>query len=586
MKIVNLVQGSPEWAAHRAKHFNASDASAMMACSPYKSRTLLLDEMSSGLVPEPGYFLQQLFDSGHRFEALARPLAEQVLGEELYPVVGVNGRLSASFDGHNMAGDISFEHKSLNQALREAFVRMQQEAGSGWVAVGAIPVGNDYLPRHYCVQMDHQCAVSGAEQVLFMASEWSEDGQLVEEYHCWYLPDAALRSQILAGWDQFEKDVAEFVPVPSVVKPAGAAPDTLPALLIQVTGAVTASNLPEFRARALAVFGSINRELTTDQHFADAEKTVKWCAEVERRLKAAKEHALSQTATIDELFKAIDDIGSSARSTRLELEKLVQKRKDELRVQVVSEGQRALRDHVAALNVRIGRPLMPAVPADFAGAVSGKRTVDTLRGAVSDELARAKIAANEVADLIQNNLRSLAEQAEFAFLFSDVDSLVLRPADHLAAVIQSRVLAHQEKEARRIEADRERIRAEEAAKAQAEVARAAAEARRIEADREMADVIARAASPAEAVPSVLVAPAEPAPAPLVGEDAPTLRLGKICQMLGLTISGEYLLELGFAPVGIQGAAKLYWVADFPRICDALCDRIRQAKQLALGDVPV
>ena len=37
---------------------------------------------------------------------------------------------------------------------------------------------------------------------------------------------------------------------------------------------------------------------------------MKWCADVESRLAAAKEHALSQTATIDELFRTIDDISA------------------------------------------------------------------------------------------------------------------------------------------------------------------------------------------------------------------------------------------------------------------------------------
>ena len=44
MKIIQLVQGSPEWLAHRARPdvLNASDAPAMMGCSPYKPRAELL----------------------------------------------------------------------------------------------------------------------------------------------------------------------------------------------------------------------------------------------------------------------------------------------------------------------------------------------------------------------------------------------------------------------------------------------------------------------------------------------------------------------------------------------------------------
>ena len=43
MKTHALVQSTPEWHAHRASHFNASDAPAMMGCSPHKSRTHLLE---------------------------------------------------------------------------------------------------------------------------------------------------------------------------------------------------------------------------------------------------------------------------------------------------------------------------------------------------------------------------------------------------------------------------------------------------------------------------------------------------------------------------------------------------------------
>ena len=34
MKTIKLIQGTPEWNAHRAQHWNASDAPAMMGVSP------------------------------------------------------------------------------------------------------------------------------------------------------------------------------------------------------------------------------------------------------------------------------------------------------------------------------------------------------------------------------------------------------------------------------------------------------------------------------------------------------------------------------------------------------------------------
>ena len=118
MKIVNLKQGSPEWHAHRAKYDNASDAAAMMGCSPYKTRSQLLRERSTGVVADVGAEQQRRFDDGHRFEALARGLAEELIGDDLAPIVGTEGELSASFDGITFMGDTVWEHKTLGEALR------------------------------------------------------------------------------------------------------------------------------------------------------------------------------------------------------------------------------------------------------------------------------------------------------------------------------------------------------------------------------------------------------------------------------------------------------------------------------------
>ena len=101
---------------------------------------------------------------------------------------------------------------------------------------------------------------------------------------------------------------------------------------------------------ALAAIRSVNRDLKTDADFADATKAVAWCSDVETRLKAAKEHALSQTATIDALFKTIDDISAEARTVRLELDKLVTRRKTEVKEHAVDAARRALDKHVADLN--------------------------------------------------------------------------------------------------------------------------------------------------------------------------------------------------------------------------------------------
>ena len=410
MKTHALIQGTPEWHAHRASHFNASDAPAMMGCSPHKSRTQLLHEMYTGLTPEIDAATQRRFDDGHRFEALARPLAEQIIGEDLYPVTGSAENLSASFDGLTIDEAIAFEHKTLNSKLRVAFEKIHDgiEMGLFVDAIDRTFCAGQLLPIEYRVQMEQQCMVSGARGVLFMASNWASD--VVEEMHLWYTPDPALAAQITAGWQQFEFDLANYKPTVAAPTAVGHTPDQLPALHIQCTGQVTASNLAEFKVTALAAIANVNRTLTTDQDFADAEKSVKWCSDIEDRLAAAKQHPLSQIDSIDQLIRALDDIAAEYRRTRLDLEKLVKARKDSIKLEIVMEGQKALAEHVAALNLRLGKECMPAVPADFGGACKNKRTIESLKDAVATTLAKAKVDANAIADSLQATIAAEAAQ--------------------------------------------------------------------------------------------------------------------------------------------------------------------------------
>jgi putative phage-type endonuclease len=549
MHITNLTQGTPEWLAHRARHFNASDAPAMLGVSSYKTRTELLRELHTGIPKEVDPITQRLFDDGHRFEALARPLAEQIIGDDLYPVVGTLGRLSASFDGLTIDEGIAYEHKTLNETLQA--VMFDDDRADGLLT----PV---VLPMEYQVQMQQQCMVSGAERVLFMASKWDEFDQLIEERHCWYDSSPELADVITAGWAQFERDLADFQPEPVAVKPVGKAPDHLPALHIEVTGMVTASNLDAFREHALAVFAGINRDLTTDGDFADAEKTVKWLGDAETRLKAAKDHALAQTESIEVLFRAIDDISAEARRVRLELDKLIKARKEAIRSEIVAGGVTALKSHVASLNERIGRPLMPLVPADFAGAIKGKRTLESLKNAVSEELARAKIEASQIADRISINLAALQERADMAHLFPDASAIVLKATDDLRATMTARIADHQAKEADRLEAERERIRQEEAARAAREAAR---------------DAIEKASEAPKPQPQICQPPSKPQ------QDGAMIKLGQIGERLGFTLTADFLAALGFAPAATEKAAKLYREADFPAICAALVAHINKVAEL-------
>jgi len=441
MKIHNVAQGSQAWHALRANYFTASEAPAMMGASKQMKRTELLHAKKTGLDRDVSWWVQKnLFDKGHEAEALARPILEARIGEDLFPVVGTEGDLLASLDGCTILGDVLFEHKMWNEQLA-ADVR----AGS--------------LDPHYYWQLEQQLLVSGAEKVIFVCSDGTEENFVSMEY----APVPGRAATLVAGWKQFQADLLDFTPAEVVPEAVGKTPESLPALRIEVTGMVTASNLEQFKAHSLAVFGSINTELETDQHFADAEKAVKWCGDVEERLEAAKQHALSQTESIDALFRTIDEISAEARAKRLMLDKLVKARKLSIREDIVMDAAKALQAHIDQINASLsGKARMPAVPADFAGAIKGKKTISSLRDSADSELARAKVSASQIGDGIRSNLASLDElAADYLFLFNDVQQLVLKANDDLVALVKVRISEHQKAEEQKAEAQREQIRQQE-----------------------------------------------------------------------------------------------------------------------------
>jgi putative phage-type endonuclease len=592
----NLIQGSAEWHAYRATHDNASDAPAVMGCSSYKTREQLLAERATGIVPEVDAATQRRFDAGHRFEALARPLAEAIIGEDLYPCTGSMdcSRLSASFDGLTLLEDVAWEHKTLNKRL---------------CAVLEVPgcTGDD-LPMEYQIQLEQQCAVSGCERILFMASVWDSDDQLIDVLHCWYMPNEELRARILAGWEQFHKDVAAYVPpepkpVPVVAEPM----ESLPAVSVRLDGKLAVvSNLPDFAAALRSFIERIPSKPDTDQEFATADAACKALKRAEDALTAGEDAALGEMVDFEAMRRQVRDLKELARATRLATEKLVTARKEQIRGEIVAGGVAALRDHIASLNTRLGKPYMPQVPADFGGVVKGKRTVDSLRGAVNDELARCKIAANEVADRIQVNLNTLRELASaHAFLFADTATIVLKQPDDLTILVKSRIAEHEAAEAQRLEAERERIRFEElaklqretAAQTQAELARqraaeenernqAAALTKQAQAAIKVDDVVDAevphgAVLPVAATPTAYIISLlrdDPEPAERTG--TPTLKLGQIAERLGFTLTADFLKGLGFEPAATDRASKLYHEADFTLILAALVRHIEAVQSKA------
>lgn len=574
----NILQGTPAWLAYRLQHFNASDAPAMLGVSPYKTRTQLLHELHTGIAPEVDTATQRRFDAGHSTEARARTLAEEIIGEELYPVTGSEGKLSASFDGLTMDERIVWEHKLMNVTLAES------------LADGVIP--DSYHP-----QLEQQLMVSGAEKALFMAT--SLDQTAME--HVWYTSRPELRSAIIAGWQQFAIDLENYVPVAPEVKAVAAPQFGLPAVSIQVNGSIALiDNLQAFGTALTAYVEKINLKPETDQDFADLEATVKTLKNAEDALDAAESGALAQTESIDAMRRTVAMYRDTARTNRLLVDKLVKVEKDNRKMAIVRDAGAEFASHLNGLNERLGRSYMPAIHTDFPGAVKGLKSIDSMRDKVATELARAKIDANSVADKIDANLRHLSDVNAPMFLFSDLQSICLKSTDDFQMLVKARINDHTEKEAVRIAAETARIAEQERVKAQAradaEIAEATAKAQAqaladAEAKRASDDAIAEAAQ-REVFKNRVYAPdpeltlgtAPPCHQTVIvpaGRDdiTPTMRLGEISERLGFAVTAVFLSELGFEPCATDKMAKLYKARLFPVICRELVKHIQSVCEL-------
>ncbi|MYM81133.1 endonuclease [Duganella sp. FT50W] len=464
-EIHDLLPGTPEWHAFRADHYGASEAPAMIGCSPYKTRTELIRERATGIKPEVDAFAQKRFDDGHKFEALARPLAETIIGMDLYPVTASLGKMSASFDGLTMCETVVWEHKTLNDQIR------------------ACETAAD-LPLVYRVQMEQQVGIVSAEKALFSATRWDDAGNLLEEKHMWYAPDLALRAKIIAGWEQFEIDVANYTPAEPEVKHVAAPALALPALVIRARGEVVQSNLPAFKAGAEQFLANIKTVLETDEDFIEADQAVKDCEKAEANIEQAKKAVIAEMASVDDVLRVADQVKELIRARRLTLTSLIDAEKKNRRETIVNEGKRDFLAHVAKLDAEIAPLRLPHQVPDFAGAAKGKRTIKGLQDAVSTTLANGKVAASQtVADIRAKLAWFSANVGEHRGLFSDLQQIIVKASEDFQLIVTSRIDKKKADDKAKEDALREQIAAQEQAKAEAAAAAKLAAERQADADR-------------------------------------------------------------------------------------------------------
>jgi len=534
--IHEVTQGSREWLALRATCFTASEAAAMMGTSPYMTRTELLRLKATGIAPEVDAMAQRRFDAGHEAEAVARPLAEAYLQEDLYPVtlsIELDGlKLLASMDGLTMDESTGFECKLWSQKIEAMMADGAEISDSHWP------------------QLEQQLLVSGAERILFVGA----DNEAIRG-KVWYESRPERRAAIIAGWKQFAEDLRNYQHF-EVIPAAVAAPIAdLPALNIQISGSVVASNLAQWKDVVVARIGEINTDLKSDTDFATAESTVKFLDDGEKKIELVKAQAQAQASDIDTLFRAMDEIKAMMRSKRLELDKLVKARKEAIRHEILLDAQLAFAQHAAELNDDLGIAVIsPTIKDVLADAMKGKKSIASLRDAAQTELAKQKSAANELSLMVTKNKKIMAEHGH---LFPDFAQVCTKAPEDFANLVANRVQQEKEREAQR-KAEEER--------------KAAAEARAANEQIPPASLV-KASTKEGTGETPALGQRETLPA----DNGARIKLGDINAAIApLSITASGLAQLGFEAVGRDRAATLYKASDLSLMLDAIIRHLQTA----------
>ena len=219
-------------------------------------------------------------------------------------------------------------------------------------------------------------------------------------------------------------------------------------LSIETRGEVIASNVDEFRTLVRGALANINRDLTTDEHFGQAELDVKALKGAEDAVKAAKEKALADAEQLNALFRALDDTAEDIRAPRLELEKLIAKRKEEVKNELITDAIARL-DCAPRLRAgTFGRSLTEAI--------KGKRTLDGMRKALDVMVTTHNAMIGKCRIAIDTFTWEHGKE-----LVMDAEDLEVRGLDNVQGELRRRLeLTRAEEERKRLAAEAEKAKAE------------------------------------------------------------------------------------------------------------------------------
>ncbi len=395
----------------------------------------------------------------------------------------------------------------------------------------------------------------GADRIIFTCSDGTRENFVYMEYR----PVPGRREQLIAAWAQFEKDLAAYVPEPVTEKAVAAEVEAFPVPSIQVKGELVACNLSEITPKFDKYLAETKTELVTDQDFADGEANAKASREAAKNLKLTAKAVIDQITPISEAVRTLEGYAVKFDALGLKLEKAVKEQKEAIKTAAILKAQKDFSTHIEQLEAETKPIRLNLAQPDFAGAVKGVKTINSLHSNIADELARCKAAAEGTARDIRAKLAWCKENAEgYGMLFPDLQQIIGKAMDDFQLVIKTRIDEH-----KRAEAEKEariKAEAEEAARLKIE-----AEAKAAHQEASNGDT---AIPEGDGIKQKRVGMTRPANTP-----GARIKLGDINAALGFMVTADFLASIGWPAVAKDKNAMLYRQQDFPEICESLVEHI-------------
>ncbi|TNG94033.1 hypothetical protein FHQ28_05415 [Pasteurellaceae bacterium USgator11] len=242
-------------------------------------------------------------------------------------------------------------------------------------------------------------------------------------------------------------------------------------LIISTESKVLACNIADFEKKAEQFLSTLTTRFETDDDFGRAKDEVKLLKELEDKTRAAIKNA--QQGDINQLITQAEAIAERFREARLDRDKLVKAKEDEIKRHITTTALDEIQAVQSNVESAVSLAMAQTMPKNtlqqrITEATKNKRTIDGLTKAVNAEktLILAEIATEAARLKGRLNLIPISHD----YLFSDAVKLIAGQ-DDLAAIVQERIAAEQQREAElKAKAEQEAL-----AKAQAQQAAAVAE---------------------------------------------------------------------------------------------------------------